>query len=63
MLSKEIGGKEITRYDEEDKQSCPQCGAKSVVPLTRLQLAKQPDDTTHVCHPMLGGCNQGYASA
>lgn len=24
-------------------------------------LAKQPDDTTHVCLYVLGGCNNGFA--
>lgn len=36
------------------------CGVRAVVPLTEKQRAKQPDATTHVCHPALGGCNQGF---
>jgi hypothetical protein len=40
---------------------CMFCGMPAVVPLTRKQRARQPDDTTHVCHPTLGGCNQGFA--
>lgn len=40
--------------------SCGMCGKKAVVPLTVTQLAQQPDKTTHVCHPVLGGCNHGF---
>jgi hypothetical protein len=54
-------GKEIALYVESDKRLCPMCGALAVVPLTPRQLAKQPDDTTHVCHPVFGGCNHGFA--
>ncbi len=39
---------------------CPLCGAVAVLPLTRDLLAKQPDGTTHVCHPDRGGCNHGF---
>ena len=39
---------------------CPLCRAKAVVPLTPPQKAAQPDDTTHVCHPGLDGCNHGF---
>lgn len=39
---------------------CPICASLAVVPLTRKQRAAQPDSTTHVCHPTLGGCNQGF---
>lgn len=39
---------------------CPKCDALAVVPLTRAQWKKQPDDTTHVCHPSLQGCNHGF---
>lgn len=40
---------------------CPMCGA--TLTLTELPpplKAIQPDRTTHVCHPALGGCNQGF---
>lgn len=40
---------------------CPKCGAAST--LTELPpplRAIQPDGTTHVCHPALGGCNHGF---
>lgn len=39
---------------------CPMCNLSAVVPLTKGQRAAQPDDTTHVCHPSIGGCNQGF---
>ena len=39
---------------------CPLCGKQAVVNLAPHLLAKQPDNTTHVCHPVLGGCNQGF---
>ena len=53
-------GREVAMYDDADKLTCLICGAKSVVPLTPQQLAAQPDETTLVCHPALGGCNQGF---
>ena len=56
-------GKEVVMYLESDKRICLLCFAFAVVPLTPQQLAKQPDATTHVCHPALGGCNQGFALA
>jgi len=40
--------------------ACPRCGADAVVELTPAQRLAQPDDTTHVCHPLLGGCNHGF---
>lgn len=40
---------------------CPFCTTYAVVKLTPAQLAQQPDGTTHVCHPTLGGCNHGFA--
>ena len=40
--------------------ACPKCGAQAVVALTPAERLAQPDDTTHVCHPMLGGCNHGF---
>lgn len=41
-------------------KKCPLCGAKAVVALPAAILAEQPDATTHVCHPLLGGCNHGF---
>jgi hypothetical protein len=40
---------------------CPMCGRLAVLPLTAALLKFQPDDTTHVCHPDIGGCNHGFA--
>jgi hypothetical protein len=40
---------------------CPTCGARALTALPPPELAKQPDDTTHVCHPAIGGCNIGFA--
>jgi hypothetical protein len=39
---------------------CRFCGARAITALPPPILAKQPDDTTHVCHPGVGGCNQGF---
>jgi hypothetical protein len=39
---------------------CPRCGVPAIVELTPAQRLAQPDDTTHVCHPLLGGCNHGF---
>lgn len=40
---------------------CPFCTTYAVVKLTPTQAAFQNDGTTHVCHPVLGGCNHGFA--
>src|SRR6266566_7200231 len=40
--------------------ACPLCGKRAIVELTPEQRLAQPDDTTHVCHPALGGCNHGF---
>lgn len=40
---------------------CMLCGAAAIVKLPPPLLAQQPDDTTHVCHPMFRGCNHGFA--
>ncbi len=42
--------------------ACPLCGTSGVVALPPSLLARQPDDTSHVCHPGLGGCNHGFSS-
>lgn len=42
-------------------KACPMCGVAAVVELPAPILAEQPDETTHVCHPMAGGCNHGFA--
>ncbi len=56
---------EVCLIDElrRGASGCPFCRKMTVVPLTRKQRAAQPDDTTHVCHPSIGGCNQGFAKA
>lgn len=42
--------------------ACPFCLAMDVVvELPEPLRAIQPDGTTHVCHPTLGGCNHGFA--
>jgi hypothetical protein len=41
---------------------CPTCGERAtVVELPRVLCDEQPDGTTHVCHPLLAGCNGGFA--
>lgn len=54
-------GREVALYTMKDRSLCPFCNVIAIVPLTPKQLAEQPDDTTHVCHPALGGCNHGFA--
>lgn len=53
-------GREAVLYAVADRKLCPACNTFAVVPLTPTQLAAQPDNTTHVCHPAFDGCNQGY---
>lgn len=50
-------------YDcERETRACPFCFVVgAIVELPPPLLAKQPDDTTHVCAPFFGGCNQGFA--
>lgn len=43
--------------------NCPKCGAFAIVELTPRQRLAQPDDTTHVCNPALGGCNHGFTDS
>ncbi len=41
--------------------ACPECGARyTLAKLPPPLAAKQPDGTTHVCHPSFGGCNHGF---
>ena len=57
------GGKLKGHLIGQDKATkCQLCGAVAVLPLTVEQIKKQPDETTHVCHPGFGGCNHGFAS-
>lgn len=55
------GRKTFYVISQDDAVPCPICSKKAVVPLTPKQLAEQPDDTTHVCHPGFGGCNHGFS--
>lgn len=41
-------------------RKCSLCGAVAVLPLNAETRAAQPDATTHVCYPLLGGCNHGF---
>lgn len=41
--------------------ACAMCGTAAIVMLPPSLIARQPDDTTHVCHPGLGGCNHGFS--
>lgn len=42
------------------RRHCPSCGVDAIVPLSPDELAAQTDDTTHVCHPAIGGCSAGF---
>lgn len=39
---------------------CSLCGMVAVLPLDPTTRMAQPDATTHVCHPVLSGCNHGF---
>ena len=56
-----VGRKTYSVIGQDRAAPCTLCGKVAVVPLTSEQRRAQPDDTTHVCHPGFGGCNQGYA--
>jgi hypothetical protein len=43
--------------------ACPFCLKVAVVALPEPLLAVQPDETTHVCAPFLGGCNYGFSKS
>ena len=49
------------RYDSSIESACSKCGALAVIALPPAIRAEQPDDTTHVCHPLAGGCNHGFS--
>lgn len=42
---------------------CPFCKRAAIVLLPAELRAEQPDGTTHVCHPLAGGCNHGFQDA
>jgi hypothetical protein len=52
--------KEAWIVTKADAKPCPLCGALAVVELPQWLKDKQPDTTTHVCHPALDGCNHGF---
>lgn len=61
-----VGGQEhghVVYICEVLDDVCPRCGKRVIIALPPPVLALQPDDTTHVCHPSFGGCNQGYWTA
>lgn len=39
---------------------CQLCGVAAICALPKPLREKQPDGTTHVCHPSFGGCNHGF---
>lgn len=53
-----IGGKTFETLISQSP--CQFCGKLTVTALPPPLLAKQPDNTTHVCNPALGGCNHGF---
>lgn len=40
---------------------CSKCGERAIIKLEGKLLAEQTDGTTHVCHPLAGGCNHGFS--
>jgi hypothetical protein len=46
-------------YTSHVESRCPFCEALAIVRLP-ARIA-QADGTTHVCHPLMGGCNHGFA--
>lgn len=50
------------QHTSQPAKFCPLCGVLAVVDLSPHNLAKQDDGTTHVCHPVLGGCNHGFGA-
>jgi hypothetical protein len=48
------------RYASPIVATCPHCKRRAVIELPAAILSSQPDATTHVCHPLLLGCNHGF---
>lgn len=49
------------RFDcSRESGACPFCCKRAVVRLPEPLRTIQPDGTTHVCVPTLGGCNHGF---
>lgn len=53
-------GKEVF-FCKREKHPCPFCLKTTVVELPPPIAAQQVDGTTHVCLPVIGGCNHGFA--
>lgn len=49
------------KCDAVPARRCPLCGADAVLLLNLQTRSEQPDATVAVCHPLLGGCNHGFA--
>lgn len=47
-------------YSSVVESRCPHCGG-GVVRLPPALIAEQTDNTTHVCHSAIGGCNAGFS--
>lgn len=43
------------------EMACPTCKVEALVKLPPPLKKQQPDNTTHVCHPLYGGCGDGFA--
>lgn len=43
-----------------EPKPCPVCLHCAVTALPEPIRKEQTDGTTHVCHPSIGGCNQGF---
>lgn len=50
-----------TAYASVIEGPCSKCGAFAIIRLPPTIQAEQPDDTTHVCHALAGGCNHGFS--
>lgn len=58
-----LDGKIKTYATKIEPEACDCCGERVICALPPPLLAQQPDDTTHVCNPALGGCNHGFAKS
>lgn len=63
LLSEILKGREAAPFcDAAVPTICSHCRTPAVLPLDAETRAAQPDVTTHVCHPALRGCNQGFTN-
>lgn len=51
----------LSAHRSDIARKCPMCSKIAVVNLAPHLLVKQFDCTTYICHPVLGGCNHGFA--